>query len=114
MKTITVKEFASMPEAERAILTYEKLSNIETDISSLVDDMKTVKKCVEDGKLSDGEAGNSIKKAQATADSATQIGELANKRIDKIIWAVAATLISMIITVGAAVIIFLLQRGLTL
>lgn len=103
-----------MPETERAILTYEVLSSLDKGINELKEDMRYVKKCADEGKLNDNDAENAIKKAQASGDEGIKIGSLANQRIDKMIWWIAATLIGTMITVGSAIIVFLIQKGLRL
>lgn len=114
MNTITVKEFAAMPETERAILTYEVLTRLDNGIAELKEDMKYVKKCADDGQLLDAEARNKIEKAQATAESAKASASFANRRIDKFLTWALVTLIGAIITIATAIIIFLTQRGLSL
>ena len=101
-----------MPETERAILTYEKLTGIEAAIAVITSDMRYVKECAEQGKLADGRTDGAVSKAQSTADDAVVDARLANKRLDKMIWWMLATLIGMVITVGGAVMIFLIQKGL--
>jgi hypothetical protein len=114
MKTISVKEFAVMPESERAILTYEVLSNMDNGIEQLKSDMDTVKKCATEGARLDALRDAAITKAQLAGEEGQKIGTLANRRIDKIVWAVAAFSVTTLISLIIALVTMLLQRGIKL
>lgn len=108
---ITSSEFASMTEAERAVLTYEMLSNMSENITDLKASVDTLAKCVNDGLLTDTETTAKIVAAQKMADDALATGKSAHKRIDKIIWAVAGTALGALVSIILALITYLIQRG---
>jgi len=110
---MTSSEFAAMTETERAVLTYEMLSNMSKSIGEIKDSMDKLARCVNDGLLEDKETTAKIAAAQKVADDALATGKAAHKRIDKIIWAVAGTALGALLSIILAMITYLVQRGIT-
>ena len=108
---ITAGEFAAMNEEQRTVLTFEILSSIDKSVAALAEDMAGVKKCVQEGKLTDRNNENAVRKAQAAGDEGVRIAIAANRRIDRIIWAGLVLSVTTLASLIIAILGYLIQKG---
>ena len=108
---ITAGEFAAMNGEQRTVLTFEILSSIDKSVAALAEDMAGVKKCVQEGKLTDSNNENAVRKAQAAGDEGVRIGRAANRRIDRIIWAGLVLSVTTLASLIIAILGYLIQKG---
>jgi hypothetical protein len=109
---VSASEFAAMSEEQRATITFEVLANMCEAIEGIRTKLEELADTVSDGKVEDEKTSSRINEARKVADDALASARAAHRRLDKIMWAVAATSLGALLSLVLALVTFLLQKGL--